>query len=116
MQLSHLKACLTLFMSGPLVCENTKFTCIDKHGKLYMSRGVVIQIIHKQVEVSCGLRVWPSTLWDYEYLPGTLRPTIYQWMEMVISNHFLYKDLVHHPIDSHPFNKRLGYLGITYIS
>ena len=25
------------------------------------------------------------------------------WMEMVISNHFLCKDLVHHPIDSQPF-------------
>ena len=24
-------------------------------------------------------------------------------MEMVISNHFLCKDLVHHPIDSQPF-------------
>ena len=36
-------------------------------------------------------------------LPGTPRPTIYKWTEMVISNHFLYKDLVHHPIDSQPF-------------
>ena len=35
--------------------------------------------------------------------PATPRPTIYKWMEMVISNHFLYKDLVHHPIDSQPF-------------
>ena len=31
---------------------------------------------------------------------GTPRPTIYKWMEMVISNHFLYKDLVHHPIET----------------
>ena len=30
----------------------------------------------------------------------TPRPTIYKWMEMVISNHFLYKDLVHHPIET----------------
>ena len=26
--------------------------------------------------------------------------TIYKWMEMVISNHFLYKDLVHHPTET----------------
>ena len=30
----------------------------------------------------------------------------FSWMEMVISNHFLYKDLVHHPIDSQPFINR----------
>ena len=34
------------------------------------------------------------------YKPGTPRPTIYKWMEMVISNHFLYKDLVHHPTET----------------
>ena len=28
---------------------------------------------------------------------------IKKWMEMVISNHFLCKDWVHHPIDSQPF-------------
>ena len=36
------------------------------------------------------------------HLPGTPRPTIYKWMEMVISNHFLCKDWVHHPIDGQP--------------
>ena len=34
------------------------------------------------------------------YKPGTTRPSIYKWMEMVISNHFLYKDLVHHPTET----------------
>ena len=29
-----------------------------------------------------------------------MKPTIYKWMEMVISNHFLSKDLVHHPIET----------------
>ena len=38
--------------------------------------------------------------WFNHQLPGTPRPTIYKWMEMVISNHFLYKDLVHHPIET----------------
>ena len=33
-------------------------------------------------------------------VPGTPKPTIYKWMEMVISNHFLYEDLVHHPIET----------------
>ena len=28
----------------------------------------------------------------FSYRPGTLRPTIYKWMEMVISNHFPCKD------------------------
>ena len=26
-------------------------------------------------------------------VPGTLKPTSFKWMEMVISSHFLYKDL-----------------------
>ena len=33
----------------------------------------------------------------------TPKPTSLKWMEMVFSNHFLYKGLVHHPIDSQPF-------------
>ena len=37
--------------------------------------------------------------------------TSFKRMEMVISNHFPYKDLVHHPIDSQPFISMLG-LGV----
>ena len=46
-----------------------------------------------------------SLMYQVFFLPsGYLEPqTIYKWMEMVISNHFLCKDWVHHPIDSQPF-------------
>jgi len=47
-------------------------------------------------------------------LPGTPRPTIYKWMEMVISNHFLYKDLVHHPIETSIYKwLALGFTSMT---
>ena len=39
----------------------------------------------------------------FEQRPGTPRPTIKKWMEMVISKHFLCKDWVHHPIETLPF-------------
>ena len=37
---------------------------------------------------------------EFEEPPGTLKPTIFQWMEMVISHHFLCKDVgKNHPTD-----------------
>ncbi len=36
----------------------------------------------------------------FSKLPGTRKPTSFKWMDMVISNNFLYKDLVHHPIET----------------
>ena len=50
------------------------------------------------IKRSKPMKHWKNT-W-----PGTQgQPVQNGWMEMVISNHFLCKDLVHHPIDSQPF-------------
>ena len=46
--------------------------------------------------------MWMGDIRRYLDLPGTLKPPSFKWMAMVISNHFLCKDLVHHPTDFQP--------------
>ena len=50
----------------------------------------------------------------YLLIPGTLKPTSFKWMEMVISNHFLCKDLVH-PIETTIYKWMFQVPGIPYL-